>query len=472
MAAGRKKHRTWWIAVPVILAGIAGALYWRYGRAEAQPTRYVTQAVGRTRIIATVTASGTVSPLKTVQVGSQVSGRVLELNADFNDHVKKGQVVARIDPQLFMGEITKARANLLSARSSVLKAQATLDDAKQADARARTLAAKGLVAQVDADTAAVSLRSATASKTAAEASVSQARAVLQQAEINLAYTTIASPIDGVVISRNVDVGQTVAASLSAPTLFTIAEDMRAMEIHTSVAESDVGVLRDGMDVEFTVDAFPGERFKGKVTQIRNSPVTVQNVVTYDAVIRVDNGELKLRPGMTANVTFIVADHADVVAVPSTALRFAPPNAQKLLEEARAKRTGASASASPGPSTSPSTSTSTSTSTNTGTNTGTVAEGEGGRRGPRGNGGGAAPAGGWKGRSQSSRTVWILVNDQPQPVRVEIGLTDGSMTEIVTGPLPEGALVITGSNGAKPATAPVQQQRGGGRTGRPPGGLGL
>ena len=462
MAAGKKKHRKWWIALPVIMAGIGGALYWRYGRAEAQPTRYVTQALGRTRIIATVTASGTVSPLKTVQVGSQVSGRVLELHADFNDHVKKGQVVARIDPQLFQGEITKARANLLSARSSVLKAQAALDDARQADARARTLAAKGLVAQVDADTAAVSLRSAAASKTAAEASVSQARAVLQQAEINLAYTTIASPIDGVVISRNVDVGQTVAASLSAPTLFTIAEDMRAMEIHTSVAESDVGVLRDGMDVEFTVDAFPGERFKGKVTQIRNSPVTVQNVVTYDAVIRVDNGELKLRPGMTANVTFIVADHADVLAVPSTALRFAPANAQKLLEEARAKREGAAAGAGAAAGVGRK-------STEAGTGTGTVGEGEGGPRGPRG---GGAAAGGWKGRSQTARTVWILVDDQPQPVRVEIGLTDGSMTEIVSGPLPEGALVITGSNGAKPAAAPAPQQRMGGRGGRPPGGLGL
>jgi HlyD family secretion protein len=379
-----------------VLAG-AGVVAYRMlrHRDDAAP-RYTTQRVARGRILQTVTATGTISPLKTVQVGSQVSGRVAELYADFNSRVEKGDVVARIDARLFQSDVARARANLQSARANLAKAEAQLEDARRRNARAQKLAAEKLLAQADADAASAAEKSAVASRTAAQADVAQARAALEQAEVNLAYTTILSPIDGVVISRNVDVGQTVAASLSAPTLFTIAEDMRAMELHTSVAESDVGSLTAGMKVEFTVDAFPSERFGGVVTQIRNSPTTVQNVVTYDAVVRVDNPELQLRPGMTANVTFIIQDRYDVLAVPSTALRFRPAGDADAADRAGAR-------------------------------------GETAAR---------------------TRRVYVLQAARPTPVRVQIGISDGKLTEVVGGELREGALVVTGTGGGTAIAAPA------------------
>jgi HlyD family secretion protein len=266
-----------------------------------------------------------------------VSGRVLELGADFNSQVKKGDVIARLDPQLFESEVERAAANLTSARANLVKAQAALADARLNAKRSTALLARGVLPQSDADTALSAETAARAGVTAAQAAVEQARAALSQAKVNLGYTTIYAPIDGVVISRDVDVGQTVAASLSAPTLFTIAEDLRAMEVHTSVAESDLGALRDGQRVTFTVDAFPQERFRGQVAQIRNKATTQQNVVTYDAVVRVDNPELKLRPGMTANVTFVVAEASDALVVPSTALRWTPPGETAPQQRRGARR---------------------------------------------------------------------------------------------------------------------------------------
>ena len=318
----RKTIVTAVLATALVAGGAAIAVHQING-ARADEPAFRTAVVSRERISSVVTATGTLSPVKLVQVGSQVSGRLLELNADFNTQVKKGDVIAKIDPQLFESEVERANANLTSARANQVKAEAALADARLNAIRSTALLEKGVLPKADADTAVSNEKSMRASVTAAKAAVEQAKAAVSQAKVNLGYTTIVSPIDGVVISRDVDVGQTVAASLSAPTLFTIAEDLRAMEVHTSVAESDLGTLTEGLKVTFTVDAFPQERFRGVVAQIRNKATTTQNVVTYDAVVRVDNPELKLRPGMTANVTFLVAQADNALVVPSTALRFAP-----------------------------------------------------------------------------------------------------------------------------------------------------
>ncbi len=286
-------------------------------------TRYETARVDRGRIVAQVTATGTLSALVTVQVGSQVSGRIQQLFVDFNSPVKKGQLIAKIDPQLFQATLEQARANHIAARADLARAKVQAADAARQLARTRSLAERKLVAQADLDTAQATAEGAQAGVDAAAGKVEQARASLQQAQVNLAYTNIISPINGTVISRSVDVGQTVAASLQAPTLFVIAEDLAKMQVDTSVAEADIGKLRAGMDASFTVDAFPGRRFRGTVRQIRNAPQNVQNVVTYDAVVDVGNPDLELRPGMTANVSFVFADRADVLRVPNGALRFRP-----------------------------------------------------------------------------------------------------------------------------------------------------
>ncbi|HYX91723.1 MAG TPA: efflux RND transporter periplasmic adaptor subunit, partial [Myxococcaceae bacterium] len=295
------------ISVLVVLAGATGLAVVRQRSAGKDQPRFVTAAVDRGRISARVTATGTVSALVTVQVGSQVSGRIKSIDVDFNSPVKKGQLLATIDPQLFEAALSQARANATIASGDLAAAKVKVADAQRQYDRAHSLADRTLIAQADLDAAQVALDSARSAVTSAEGRVALNRAQLQQAQINLAYSRIYSPIDGVVISRNVDVGQTVAASLQAPTLFVLAEDLRKMQIDTSVAEADIGKLSPGMHAVFTVDAYPNERFTGSVRQIRNSPQTVQNVVTYDAVIDVDNSELKLRPGMTANVTFIYAE---------------------------------------------------------------------------------------------------------------------------------------------------------------------
>jgi HlyD family secretion protein len=342
-----------------------------------------------------------------------VSGRVAELHADFNTPVKKGQLIAKIDPQLFQAEAEQARANLLAAQGNLAKAKAQALDARRQAERSRALVEKKLVAQAEFDTAQATADAAEAGVQAAEGTVAQARAALHQAEVNLAYTSILSPTNGVVISRNVDVGQTVAASLQAPTLFVIAEDLAKMQVDTSVAEADVGRLRAGMAATFTVDAYPSEVFRGAVRQIRNSPTTVQNVVTYDAVVDVDNPELKLKPGMTANVTFVYAEKDDVLKVPNAALRFRPPPG--LVDGARgAGRTAqgvAQAEERPG-----------------------GARGQGGGRGE-----GAAD-------TPDRRTIWLLKGDRPQPVRVRTGISDGSSTEVVEGDVAPGDLVVTDAAG--------------------------
>lgn len=407
-----KRLRYALIAAAAVL--VAAVVLWRSNTGSKPKTQMETARLERGRIVAKVTASGTLSAIVTVQVGSQVSGRIAELRADFNSQVKKGQLIATIDPQLFQATVEQQRANLAAARGNLAKAKAQAIDAQRQADRSKALAEKRLIAQADADTAQSNADALTAGVAAAEGQVAQARAALNSAEVNLAYTSILSPTDGVVISRSVDVGQTVAASLSAPTLFVIAEDLAKMQVDTSVAEADVGRLRAEMAATFTVDAYPSEVFKGKVRQVRNAPQTVQNVVTYDAVIDVANPDLKLKPGMTANVTFIYAEKADVLKVPNASLRFKPPPG--MMGDA-----GATGRTGPRP------------------------EGQGSRA----EGAGAGPGGKPAGRGTETldrRTVWVLNGGVPSPVKVRTGISDGSFTEVLEGEVEAGAEVIVDAAG--------------------------
>jgi len=282
---------------------------------------FSTAKVTKGDIVQTVSATGTVNPVAMVLVGTQVSGTIKHIYVDFNSPVKKGQVIAEIDPSLFEAQVEQARANVLVAKANLKKAEATLADAAKNLERTKTLFAKDLIARSELDTAETNYQTALAQVGAAKAQLAQAEAALKSAETNLRYTKIVSPVDGVVISRNVDVGQTVAASFQTPTLFTIARDLTKMQINTNVAEADIGKIAVGQTVNFTVDAYPDEVFHGQVSQIRLAPTNIQNVVTYDVVILVDNPELKLKPGMTANVSIITAERRGVLRVPNSALRI-------------------------------------------------------------------------------------------------------------------------------------------------------
>jgi HlyD family secretion protein len=330
---------------------------------------YRTEQVSKGDIQQSVTATGTVNAVTTVLVGTQVSGTIKELFVDFNAHVKKGQLIAQIDPEMFIAQVAQARAN-------VDKADATFQDAERTFKRNQELFSKNLVPRSDLDTAETNYYGS-------KAQLNQAKAALQVAETNLRYTRILSPVDGVVISRNVDIGQTVAASFQTPTLFTIAQDLTKMQIDTNIAESDIGVVKMGQDVEFTVDAYPDITFKGKVWQKRQAPITVQNVVTYDVVIQVDNRDLKLMPGMTANVSVIIQTRSDVLRITNAALRF------------RLSERPAGSGAKPG-------------------------AGASEKKGP---------------------AVWVLENNKPKRVSITPGISDGTYTEIVSGDLKEGQQVI-------------------------------
>jgi len=386
------KRRAVLIGGTVVLAVTVAALTLGVDRRPTPSADYETAKVERGRIVAKVTASGTLSALVTVQVGSQVSGRIQEIHVDFNSPVRKGQVLARIDPQIFRAAVEQAKANLAAAEGNLAKARAQAVDAHRQFDRSRSLLQEGqLIAQSDVDTADANAQSADAQVQAMQGSVAQARASLDQAEVNLGYTAITSSIDGTVISRDVDVGQTVAASLQAPTLFTIAQDLKKMQVDTNVSEADVGKLSAGMPSAFTVDAFPGETFKGMVRQIRNAPQTVQSVVTYDAVIDVNNPDLRLRPGMTANVTFTYAEKSDALRLPNAALRFRPP-AEIAAKAPRPER--------------------------------------------------------------DRRIVWVLRDGQPKPLSVRTGISDGSATEIAEGDLREGDDLITEATSSKSNVPPA------------------
>ena len=329
-----KKNLKW-----VLLAGALAvvAIFAAFGFSAKSHDQNFTAKVERGDIHDVVEATGTINAVITVQVGSQVSGVIAKLFVDFNSRVHKGDIVAVIDPALFQGAVQQAEADLNSAKANLLAARANLDKVKaslvqtKADfERASQLTRENIISQQQLDLAKAnydsmnaSVGGAAASVTQAEAQVSQKAAALQVAQTNLNYTVIRSPIDGTVVARNVDVGQTVAASLQAPTIFTIAQDLKKMLVYTKTDESDVGNIKPGKQVTFKVDAFPKETFHGTVTQVRMNPTIVQNVVTYDTMIEFDNPELKLFPGMTAYVTIPVATVQNVLKLPNTALRYKP-----------------------------------------------------------------------------------------------------------------------------------------------------
>ena len=308
----------------VVLVAAAGAGYWFYQRTRTpQPPTVTTAVVTRGDIVEAVGATGTLQAVTTVQVGTQVSGTIQSLNADFNSIVKKGQVIARLDPSLFQTQIEQARANLIRAQADLERLRVALADAQTKLGRARELSLRQLIPRTDLETAEVNVRSAEAQIRSAEAQVTQAQASLNQNQVNLAHTVIAAPIDGLVISRNVDVGQTVAASMQAPTLFVLAADLTKMQVVANLDESDVGRIRPNQAVTFRVDAYPADAFRGIVSQVRLEPKVQQNVVTYATVIDVPNDDLKLKPGMTANVSVEIARATNVLRIPNGALRFRP-----------------------------------------------------------------------------------------------------------------------------------------------------
>jgi len=311
------------ILISILIVLIIGIMAFIALRNKENGVKFKTAKITRGDIQAVVTATGTVNPVITVQVGTQVSGRIQHLYADFNSPVKKGELIARIDPAIFEAQFQQSKANLLNAMANVMKAEASLLDAKRVFNRNKELLAGKVVSQSDFDTAETNRDAAEAQLNAAKAQVALTEAALKYAETNLLYTKIVSPVDGIVISRNVDVGQTVAATFQTPTLFVIAQDLTKMQINTNVNEADIGKVALGQPVEFTVDAYPDITFKGTVSQVRIAPVTIQNVVTYDVVILVDNPEFKLKPGMTASVSIIVVVKKDVLRIPNAALRFKP-----------------------------------------------------------------------------------------------------------------------------------------------------
>ncbi|HMK61658.1 MAG TPA: efflux RND transporter periplasmic adaptor subunit [Dissulfurispiraceae bacterium] len=368
------KRKVAMIAIPVVL--LACIVYYFVDTQNSEP-KYRTDKVTKGSITSSVTATGTVNAVTTVLVGTQVSGTIKNLYVDYNSPVKKGQLIARIDPSTFDAQVDQARANWLSAKANLDKSNASLIDAKRTFERNKQLFAKGYIAKSDLDTSETNLETSQAQVGVSKSAVAQTQAALRTAEINLQYTRIISPVDGIVISRNVDVGQTVAASFQTPTLFNIAQDLTKMQIDSSVVEADIGKVRVGMPVEFSVDAYPDTTFKGKVSVVRLAPVTVQNVVTYDVVVLVDNADLKLKPGMTANVSIIISSKDSVLRIPNAALRFNPYDKRKTPSD----------------------------------------------KGERGTG------------------VWTLENGNPKRVKLTNGISDGNFTEVLSGNLEEGSVLI-------------------------------
>ena len=368
------RHK-WAIGVLLLLA--AGVWFWRgSGAGEDAKSRYKTQVVDVGDIRQVITANGTLNPVVLVNVGTQVSGTVKTLHADFNQRVAPGQMLAELDPALFRAALAQSEANQLSA-------QANLTLARSKEARARDLMAKNFISQTAMDEAVQVFE-------AANAQVAQAKAQVERDSTNLRYSVIRSPISGVVVARNVDVGQTVAASFQTPTLFQIAKDLRDMQIDSSVSEADVGAIAVGDKVKFTVDAFPERDFVGRVRQIRLNPTIQQNVVTYNVVVAVDNADGKLMPGMTAHVRISVAERKDVLRIPNTALRYRPDSGEEDTEKkTRTKKSG------------------------------------------------------------DSPTVYRLGADQqPAPIKLKLGISDGAHSEVLEGDLKSGDVLVLKDTAAK------------------------
>lgn len=291
---------------------------------SSKKSEFKTVKVQRGQIIQRVTATGNVNPVTTIIVGTRVSGTIVALYADYNSQVKKGQLIAQIDPTPFENELKQSEAEVLNSKAALFKAEVTLKDSERTFKRKQELFKRDLIARSELDDAETALNTAKAQYEIAKAQLKKAEAGLRQAQTNLGYTRIVSPVTGVVIAKNVEVGQTVAASFQTPTLFTIAPDLTKMQVDTNVDEADISKIKVGMEAEFTVDAYPERKFKGVVSQIRLSPTITQNVVTYNVVISFDNSQMMLKPGMTANVTFVVESKKDILKIPNAALRFKMP----------------------------------------------------------------------------------------------------------------------------------------------------
>jgi HlyD family secretion protein len=399
-------------AISVLLCAACG---------RTQAVNYRTDAVTRGPVSEIVNATGDVSAIVTVNVGSQVSGIIEKLYVDFNSKVKKNQLLATLDPRLFRAQQEKADAGLASAKANVEKAQAAFADSERIARRQQELLSRGLVSQADLDTALANRDGNAASLSAAKASVLQARADRDLAAANLAFTRIQSPIDGVVVSRNVDVGQTVAAAFQAPTLFLIANDLTKMQILANIDEADVGKVREGLQARFSVDAYPGEVFTGSIREVRQAPTTIQNVVTYAAVIDAPNPDHKLRQGMTASVTVTAAHKDEALRVANAALRWRPDDtgAEPAPEKPHAGGTPLARNASAA---------------------------------ARGKPDGPAPGPGRAGR------VYKIESGKPVAVLIRVGLSDGQRTEVIEG-LSENDQVITGGGEGGAAPSAAQRRRG-------------
>lgn len=384
------------LSVLAVGVGIGGYVFFNGERKP--PVRYRTAPVERGQVVSVVSATGTINPVVSVQVGTQVSGMIKSLHADFNSRVKVGDIVAVIDPEPFKARREQAASNLDMARASVVRARADLAQRKRELSRVEVLLPEQFVSQNDADVAITNYQSAEAQLRVAEAQVKQAEAAVNAADLELKYTVIRSPVEGIVVARNIEVGQTVASSFATPNLFLIALDLTKMQVDTNVSESDIGGMSEGKEAVFTVDAYPGMSFAGMVKQVRLAPISVQNVVTYNVVVSVDNADLRLKPGMTANVSIVVAQKDQVIKVSNAALRFVPPKGEGSLRDAGGR-------SSKGDTSRPVT---------------------------------------LDGRTMVTRTVWKQTEDRELvAVPVQTGISDGSSTEVMSGSLAEGDLIVIG-----------------------------
>lgn len=395
----RSSGSTTWVVILLIAMIAFATAVWMWKSPSAEEVAFQTATVTCGEIVQVVTATGSLNPVVNVTVGSQISGIIQTLSADFNTHVTAGQVIAQLDPATF-------KANVAVAEGDLANAKATYELTQVDFRRAEELSKAKLISTSEFDKARATLHQA-------EAQVKIKEAALQRAQVDFSRCTIYSPVDGIVISRNVDVGQTVAASMSAPVLFIIANDLAKMQINAAVSEADIGGIEEGQQVDFTVDAFPYRTFRGKVVQVRNAALTTQNVVTYDAVVEVSNKDLKLKPGMTASVSIVIARRDNSVKIPNAALRF------RLPESVANKKTTNAAPV--------------------------VAQTTGQPRASEGrSGGGNKP----RGERSPVRTVHVEGPDgKPLAKQIKVGITDGIMTEVTEG-LNEGDVVLTGRSPTK------------------------
>jgi HlyD family secretion protein len=408
-------RRHWlWIGAGLLIVLAAAAAYWWFSAADA-PVRYVTQQVTRGNVQRSITASGTVNPVTTIQVGSYVSGVIRDVNCDFNTNVKAGELCAKIDPRPFQSAVDQAAANLQSAKAQLAKDQATMVYQRGLAERNARLVERGIVSQDAADSSKAAYEAARAAIALDQATIQQRQAALDAAQINLDYTNIISPVDGTVVSRNVTVGQTVASSLQSPTLFLIATDLTKMQVDANVSESDIGPVKEGNRATFTVQGFPNNTFDGVVAQVRQAPITLQNVVTYDVVINFDNPQLLLKPGMTATAKIFTAERHDVLRVPEQALHFTPSavgggQTPATQPQQRPQQGGGF--------------------------------GPGGAFGPGGgNPQAAAQSRARRAQATAQSRVWVLRDGEPVAVQVQIGLNDDAFAEVVGGDLKEGDQII-------------------------------